>query len=128
MPLTTESCARVSVRHMTKEPVQIHKGRQPRRPHYLAEWADRRHLSQADLARELGADKSVISRWFAGSTPGTEWQQRLAKLFEIEPESLFRHPDDDWLARFFAGRQRDEIERIKKMLEVAFPPQKRDSA
>jgi transcriptional regulator with XRE-family HTH domain len=128
MSLTTENRHGASFRHMTKEPVQIHKGRQPRRPHYIAEWAERRHMSQADLARELGADKSVISRWFAGSTPGTEWQQRLADLFEIEPESLFRSPDDDWLARFFAGRQRDEIERIKQMLEVAFPTKKKNSA
>lgn len=128
MPLTTDSALGASVVSMTKEATQIHKGRQPRRPHYIAEWAERRHMSQADLARELGADKSVISRWFAGSTPGTEWQQRLSDLFEIEPESLFRSPDDDWLARFFAGRQREEIERIKQMLEVAFPSKKKNSA
>lgn len=78
-------------------------------------------MTQADLARELGADKSVVSRWFNGTTPGEDWQTKLAALFEIERDSLFRHPDDDWLTKFFANRDRDEIERMKRTLETAFP-------
>lgn len=101
--------------------VHIHNGKQPRRPHYIPAWAEARGLSQAELVRQLGADKSVVSRWFSGSTPQLEWQEKLAALFETEPESLFRHPDDDWLSRFFAGRRRDEIDRIKATLEAAFP-------
>jgi len=100
---------------------EIYKGRQPRRPHFIVEWAERRGLSQADLARELDADKSVVSRWFSGTTPGEEWQERLAALFQVSPASLFRHPDDDWLTKFFADRSREEIERIKQTLEAAFP-------
>lgn len=80
-----------------------------------------RGLKQADIARETGADKSVVSRWFNGATPGIEWQQKLAALFQTDPESLFRHPDDDWLKRFFEERTREEIERIKATLETAFP-------
>ena len=83
-----------------------------------------RGLSQADLARELGADKSVVSRWYSGTAPGLEWQERLASLFFNDPtdtESLFRHPDNDWMARFFQGRSMDEVERIKATLETAFP-------
>jgi transcriptional regulator with XRE-family HTH domain len=39
-----------------------------------------------------------------------------------------RHPDDDWLTKFFHhGRSADEVERMKKTLEAAFPPKpKRD--
>lgn len=99
----------------------IHQSKQPRRPHYIEAWAKRRGLNQADLARELGADKSVVSRWFKGSTPSPDWQERLAALFFCEPESLFRHPDDDWLRRFFQNRSEEEIERIKKSLEFGFP-------
>lgn len=99
----------------------IHKGRQPRRPHYVQEWAEKRGMRATDLASELGVDKSVVSRWFTGSTPSLESQQRLAALFGCEPESLFRHPDDDWLTRFFEGREREEVERIKNTLEAAFP-------
>lgn len=103
------------------EITQIHKGKQPRRPHFVPEWATSRGLRQSDLARELEADKSLVSRWYSGSTPGLEWQERLAALFHCEPESLFRHPDDDWLARFLRGRPAEEIERIKTTLEMAFP-------
>lgn len=98
--------------------------RQPRRPHHIEDWAERRGLSQADLARELEADKSVVNRWYSGTTPGVEYQRKLAALLigdEEATESLFRHPDDDWLARFFAGRDEEEIERIKRTLEAAFP-------
>jgi len=102
-------------------PDPVHKSKQPRRPHFITEWAERRNLSQADLARELDADKSIVSRWFSGSTPGIDYQARLAALFNCEPEALFRHPDDDWLSRFFANRSQDEVERMKQLLELAFP-------
>ena len=100
---------------------KIHSAKTPRRPHFIEEWAQKRNLTQADLARELGADKSIVSRWYSGTSPGVEWQAKLAALFHCEPEALFRHPDDDWLKRFFEGRTQDEIEHIKRSLEVIFP-------
>lgn len=107
---------------------QIHKGKQPNRPHFIREWAEHRgYLKQADLASALGADKSVVSRWYKGTSPTEDWQKRLAALFHCEPESLFRHPDDDWFTKFFRNRQRDELDRMRKMLEAAFP-QSRKSA
>lgn len=102
----------------------IHRTKQPRRPHFIPEWAEARGLTQADLARELDADKSVVSRWFNGTTPGLEWQEKLAALFHCEPDAIFRHPDDDWLSKFFRDRSREELERMKTMLEAAFPTQK----
>lgn len=99
----------------------IHQSKQPRRPHHIADWAEHRGMKQTDIASEIGADKSVVSRWFNGSTPGLEWQEKLSALFGCEPESLFRHPDEDWLKRFFEGRSMEEIERMKTMLEAAFP-------
>lgn len=106
----------------------IHRSKQPRRPHFIQQWAELRGLSQADLARELGADKSVVSRWYNGATPGIEWQQKLAELFHCEPASLFRHPDDDWLSKFFKDRSKEEMERMKTMLEAAFPRAKKISS
>lgn len=81
----------------------------------------RRNLRQADLARELGVDKSLVSRWYRGATPNEQWQEKLAALFQISEEALFRHPDDDWVTKFFANRSQEEIERIKATLETAFP-------
>lgn len=108
-------------RFSMKESAHEHRKRQPRRPHFIKEWAEAQGLKQADLSRELDADKSVISRWYAGASPGDEWQTRLAKLFGCEPEALFRHPDEYWLTEFFANRTRDEIEKMKQILEIAFP-------
>lgn len=100
---------------------RIFPSRQPKRPHFIPEWAEARGFKQVDLANELGADKSVVSRWYHGTTPGFDWQLKLSSLFGCEPESLFRHPDEDWFRRFFEKRQQDEIERIKTMLSAAFP-------
>ncbi|MGB3387467.1 MAG: helix-turn-helix transcriptional regulator [Pseudaminobacter sp.] len=100
---------------------RIHKGKQPRRPHFIQEWAEKRGLSNTDLAREIGADKSVISRWYSGTSPSVEYQEKLAALFGCDRESLFRHPDDDWLVRFFRDRSIEELQRMKQMLEAAFP-------
>jgi len=96
------------------------------RLHYIPEWAERRGLSQADIARELDVDKSSVSRWFAGSMPTEKWLVPLAALLQVdEIASLFRHPDDDWLERFFRGRSDDERQRIKATLEAAFPRPRR---
>lgn len=121
MSITTAMAPVHSLRGMSADITTIHRNRQPSRPHHIPEWAAARRLSQADLARELDADKSVVSRWYSGATPSKEYQDKLAALFGTDPESLFRHPDDDWLAKFFRDRSRDEIERIKATLETAFP-------
>ena len=121
MPLTTELCSAAKFHPMTNRVVQIHGGKQPRRPHHIADYAERRGLTQADLAREIGADKSVVSRWYSGASPSMDWQQKLAEFFEVDREALFRHPDDDWLTRFFADRNAEEVDRMKQLLEAAFP-------
>lgn len=102
---------------------QIHREKQPNRPHYIPEWAAKKDLhSQAEFVAALGADKSVVSRWYSGATPSLEWQAKLVAFFELDDrEALFRHPDDDWIARFLRGRTEDERKRMKKMLEAAFP-------
>lgn len=106
---------------LMNEIVTIFPHRQPNRPHFIAEWAELRNLRQVDLARELDADKSIVSRWYRGATPSSEWQEKLAALFGCDRESLFRHPSEDWIKRFFEGRSQEEIERIQATLEAAFP-------
>jgi hypothetical protein len=99
--------------------------RQPKRPHFIQEWAERAGFDdQAALVEALDADKSVVSRWYGGASPGEEWQLKLCALFghPNQPEIIFQHPDSVWFTRFFRNREEDEIERMKKMLEAAFPP------
>lgn len=101
--------------------------RQPKRPHFIEEWAEGAGFEdQAALGTALNADKSVVSRWYAGTSPGTDWQLKLCALFGYpnEPEIIFQHPDSVWFSRFFRDRPDDEIGRMKKLLEDVFPPPK----
>jgi hypothetical protein len=91
--------------------------------HFMGEWAERAELRQVDLAEITGADKSVVSRWFAGMRPKDEYLALIAKAVKApEIASLFRHPDDDWIARYMRDRTEDERRRMIQMLEAAFPP------
>ena len=101
----------------------IHTTKQPRRPHYLSEWMEKRQITAAELARQTGADNGQISRWLDGAAPGQKWHDVLRDFFHAGREGIFRHPDDDWATRFFEGRRREEIDRIKKAMEISFPKQ-----
>jgi transcriptional regulator with XRE-family HTH domain len=104
-------------------PARIHEQEQPHRFHYIVEWADHRRLKQADITRELGVDKSTVSRWFKGALPSEMHLIALAGLFAAdEPAALFRDPDDDWMARLLRGRTAEERQRVRTILEAALPP------
>ena len=67
-------------------------------------------------------DKSQVYRWLKGQMPQPSAQRRLAAALSLDdPGILLRDPIDDWFARFFEDRDRDELERMKTMLEAAFP-------
>lgn len=105
-----------------KKLAQIHPRKQPIRRHFIEEWMLARGLKPADLVEQLDTDKSQVYRWLKGQLPHPEMQERVAALFEIEPEALLRHPDDDWIARFFHNRSEEERARIKQAMELAWPP------
>jgi hypothetical protein len=96
--------------------------KQPNRPHFIPEWAERGGFgSQQALANALEADKSLVSRWYNGSSPTKPYQKKLGKLFGCAPEAIFEHPDKWWLTHFLSGKTPDEVGRVKQMLEAAFP-------
>ena len=103
------------------EPVKVHSVKLPQRIHLIVEWAEKRNLSQADIVREVGADKSVVSRWFSGSLPSEKYLEPLAGIFHTDINGLFRHPEDDWMLRFLQERSLEELSRIRTTLEAAFP-------
>lgn len=84
-------------------------------------------MRQTDIASEIDADKSLISRWFKGTIPSPEWQEKLAALFEIDVAGLFRHPDDDWLSKFFKDRTDEQKEKAIQMLKLMFDNNKRET-
>lgn len=105
--------------------VKIHQDKTPHRVHFIVEWADRRNLKQIDIVKELGVDKGLVSRWFAGTVPKQNYLEQLAELFHLDGiHSLFRHPDDDWLASFFKDKTEDQKEKAIQMLKLWFSDDK----
>lgn len=103
-------------------PTRIHKGKQPRRIHFIPEHAKERRVKQADIMRELGVDKSSVSRWFKGVVPTDKHLWPLTGFLGLdEPGDLFRHPDDTWLTRAVRGRPKEEQEQIRQTIDIAFP-------
>jgi transcriptional regulator with XRE-family HTH domain len=98
----------------------IHIDKTPIRVHFIVEWAEKRNLKQADIVREIGADKGLVSRWFQGTVPKPEYLEKLAALFGTDIHGIFRHPDDDWLAKFFRDKTEQQREHAIEMLRILF--------
>lgn len=98
----------------------IHGNKEPVRIHFIVEWAEHRNLQQVDIANEVGADKSLVSRWFSGTLPKPDYLVKLAALFGTDIPGLFRHPDDDWLARLFRDRTDAQKQQAIDMLKILF--------
>ena len=102
------------------EITQIHKGKTPQNIHFIVEWAEKRGLRQADIAEMLPADKGLVSRWFSGTMPKAEYLDRLAALMGTDVHGLMRHPDDDWLAKFFRDKTEQDKQKAIDMLKILF--------
>lgn len=99
---------------------KIHSDKTPHRVHFIPEWAEKRHLKQVDIVREIGADKGLVSKWFKGTLPKQEYLEKLAALFRTDIPGLFRDPEDDWLAQFFKERTAEQREKAISVLKLLF--------
>ena len=107
---------------------KIHQSKSPIRVHFIVEWAEKRNLSQADIVRQIGADKALVSRWFnKGVNPGDEYLEKLSALFGTDIHGLYRHPDDDWLSKFFKDKTDEQRDRAIEMLRLMFGDEKREA-
>lgn len=126
MMLTTPRPGGALLSHMP--PIdRIHTDKNPPRKHFIPEWAEFRGLKQKDIVAALDADKSTVARWFNGQMPQDKWLRPLAALLATNINGLYRHPDDDWIARMFDGRSQDEKAKIRQTIEniVELMPKKR---
>jgi len=88
-----------------------------RRIHFINEWADRRFLQQSDIWEALDIDKSTVSRWFAGGLPSEAMLPRIAAMFGIDIDELFRAPGDDWLKKLLTRKERQELEVLRRHID-----------
>jgi transcriptional regulator with XRE-family HTH domain len=68
----------------------------PRHPHriFIAEWREKKDLTQEQLGERLGTSDVTISRWETGKRkPDLDAQAAIAEALGIELTDLFRHPD-----------------------------------
>ena len=104
-----------------------------RGPTFLKEWRKHRKLTLEAASQRAGMTAGNLSAMERGTQGYTQaGLEALSQVYECEPGQLlsthpnlhdhFRHPDEDWLVRFFHDRTSDEIERMKRMLEAGFPP------
>lgn len=111
---------------------RIHQNKRPVRRHFIAEWLEARGMSPPELLEVLNdpersmehteVDKSQVYRWLKGQMPHPGMQVRIALALGLDdPGKLLRPPEADWISEFFENRSREELERIRKTLEAAFP-------
>ncbi len=124
---------------MTK-PTKIHQNKQPIRRHFIAEWLEAKDMTPVELLEALNdpdrsseyqfIDKSQVYRWLKGQLPQPAMQERIAAAlgFEDDPGALLRPPEMDWISDFFKERSLDELQKIRTVLETAFPRVKRDGS
>lgn len=87
-----------------------------------------RVLNEGDTSLPA-VDKSQVYRWLKGQLPQTPMQARIAGALEIvdvetglpDPNGLFRHPDIDWFARKLQQSSREDVERLKQIVELTLP-------
>jgi len=115
---------------------QIHRGKPTFRRHYLREWLEEREMEPMDLVNVLNEaeperplDKTHVYRWLRGTLPHIETQIRIAAALELRdpetgepnPELMMTHPAQVWIARKVQGRPKEDVERLRQMIELAFP-------
>lgn len=116
---------------------EIHKGKTPNRRHRINEWLEARDMSAMDLLDLLNeadtslppVDKSQVYRWLKGQLPQKHMQSRIAGALSIvdietgepDPNGIFRDPTLDWFSQKVKDRSKDELERLRQLVDLAFP-------
>lgn len=97
-------------------------GKQAFRRHFIAEWCEYKGKRQADICRDIGASKGLVSKWFAGAMPREKWLTELAKYFDVEVTDLFKHPSDDWISKFLQNSTPQQRDQAIQILKTIFDP------
>lgn len=93
----------------------------PRRPRriYLAEWREKRGLTQAELGERLGVADMTVSRWErATSLLNTNVMAAIAEELHIEPSDLYRPPEQDSADELLRGQPPEIVDQAFKLIRA----------
>lgn len=86
---------------------------------YIAEWREKRGLTQQQLADRVPTTKGSISRWEnAERDPTKQVIDMLADALGIEPGDLWHHPDRPSPADLLRDATPDEISRALTVIRA----------
>ncbi|TCN30309.1 helix-turn-helix domain-containing protein [Sinorhizobium americanum] len=92
----------------------------PVRLHFIPEWADKQGVKQVRIAEGVGASQGLVSRWWDGTMPTPQYLKLLADFFGTDVHGLFRHPDEDWIAKLLRDRSEADRQKAIEMLKLLF--------
>jgi transcriptional regulator with XRE-family HTH domain len=91
----------------------------PRRPRrtFLAEWRELRGHTQQELGDVLGVSDVTVSRWETGrALLNTDVLAAVAEALHIEPQDLYRHPDQPSADELLRGQPPEIVDAAIRMI------------
>ncbi len=89
---------------------------------YLAEWRERKGLTQEDLGHRLGSDGVsgvTVSRWETGKRqPNLNAQAAIAEALDIDIMDLRRHPDQPSADALLRDQPQEVVEQAMKLIQA----------
>lgn len=98
-------------------PPRIFPKRLPRL--YIAEWREKRGLTQEQLGERLGVSDVTVSRWETGKRrPDLATLAAIAEAIGIEFDRLARHPDNPSADDLLRGQPPEVVDQAMKLIRA----------
>ena len=86
---------------------------------FLAEWRLKGGLTQQQLADRLNTSDVTVSRWETKKRrPSDDAREAIAEALGIEPEDLFRHPDQPSADALLRGQPPEVVEQAIRLIQA----------
>jgi transcriptional regulator with XRE-family HTH domain len=87
------------------------------RGEHIRDLRERRHLSQEDVAHEVGVSTKTIRLWEKGGAIKWENAKRLAAFYEVEPDKLVTREEADLPGTSLTVADVERLRRIEEKLD-----------
>lgn len=93
----------------------------PKKPFklFIADWREKKGLTQQQLADRLGTTDVTISRWETRMRQADEnAREAIAEALGIEPEDLRRHPDQPSADALLRDQPQEVVEQAIRLIQA----------